>query len=225
MTRIHNTTSVRCTAITAMSVAMLMTSCFTPRKAEQRRCGKADRLMAKAAWLCPDVLLRDSARLQLPADSATWRLAWNDSVDHAGLLNACDSLRAALEALKLESSQSDHQDLVPNAHLHPRVRQAVQSVQRNACKWRAFSDTINGVVVSVRPAADGTPLLTVEQLARTVKAPCPPAPQRPPCPGPLDQLMDRAEEAGWKLLLWAILACVVFYLFRRFVSPLNNMPR
>lgn len=219
----HNTTSVRCMAIIAMSVAMLMTSCFTPRKAEQRRCGKADRLMARAAWLCPDVLLLDSARVQLPADSATWRMAWADSVDHGALMSACDSLRAALDALKQTHPGEAPQESGSPAHLQPRVQHAVQAVQRTACQWRAFTDTINGLVVGVRPAADGTPLLTVEQLARTVHAPCPPAVQRPPCPGPLDQLVDRAEEAGWKLLLWAALALAAFYLFRRFVAPLKNI--
>lgn len=211
-------------AIIVMSMAML-TSCFTPRKAELRRCGKADRLLAKAAMLCPDALQRDSATLHLRGDSAALPVAYAmlDSAAVDSLLAACAELHQALmqdaaPARPLDAAPlAMPPDPAPPART-PSVQQAVQRVQQAVCRWESTTDTVNGWVITVHNG-ELRPLITVEQLPRTVKAPCPPVVTRPPCPTLLDQLMD----ASLWLLAWALVALAALYLFLRFVKPL--LPR
>ena len=203
-----NLTTWRCTAILLVSVALLA-SCAQPRKAAQRRCSKADRHIAKAVWLCPDALARDSATVQLPPTSTELRLALVDSVTMDSVLAACNRIRMALEA-ELEHTK-DSSNNTPGVASVPA---AVRVLQRTVCLWETLTDTVNGMVITVRRSADGSPLLGVELLARTVKAPCPPAITRPPCPGLLDQLRSMGTS-----IVWIVLSAIAsLYLLKRMVS-------
>lgn len=216
----RTTTSARCMAILLMSMAAFSTSCFTPRKAELRRCGKADRLLARAVWLCPDVLVRDSATLLVPAARDHVALHYKDSLDTDSLLAACEQLRAALQ-YRLDAAHAPRPKFEPSgtapaAHrATPQMADAVQAIRKQACQWESFTDTVLGMVIEVHNV-DGTPMLFVEQLARTVKAPCPPVAQRPPCP----TLSDSLRSMGNGLLAIIAALLLMAYLAMRFIVPL-----
>lgn len=218
------TTSVRkrCMPFIAMCMALMFTSCFTPRKAELRRCGKADRLISKAVWLCPDVLSRDSATAYMPGDSVTVALSYRDSVEVDSILAACaqlrDALSAELERARMPAPRPKYEPpgaaparVAPS----PGVNKAVAQVRAKACEWEPFTEVHGNMTIHLRPGPNG-PLVTVVEAPQEVRVPCPPAIQRPPCP----TLMDRLQEAGWILLGWLALAALLLFLFLHYVLPL-----
>lgn len=214
----------RCMPFIAMCMALMFTSCFTPRKAELRRCGKADRMISKAVWLCPDVLSRDSATAYMPGDSVTVALSYRDSVEVDSILAACAQLRDALAA-ELELARIGRPAPRPKyeapgaAPLRdapaPSVNQAVAQLRKHSCEWEPFTLVQGRLTIHVKNA-DGVPLLTVEEAPAEVRVPCPPAIQRPPCP----TLLDRLQEAGWVLLCWLALVALLLFLFLHYVLPL-----
>ena len=81
----------RCTTIFLLLVALLVTSCASPRKAEARRHNKAARFVAKAIMLDPSILKTgESTTYTIPADSAVIdgikrkACAWEGFTEHFG---------------------------------------------------------------------------------------------------------------------------------------------
>lgn len=154
----------RCTPILFMCVA-LISACSSPRKA----CRKADKHIARAVWLCPDVLGRDSATVTIPPDSVTFQ-AERPKAAVDSLLAACRTLNAALMAARRDfpvpqREQAPHDQQV--------VAHAVAKLQQVACDWQPFTERFGRITVQVQNL-DGTPLLVVTDPGEARKVPCPP---------------------------------------------------
>ncbi len=163
------------TPLSLVGLLVLVSACSTPRKA----CRRADRLVAKAVYQCPDILRAktDTVYVQLPADSALAQVQWSDSlVDTDSLLAACDSLRRAVEVLALNSLlQTERlQDQVARQR---RVNEATARLQREACRveplemertdftLKVWQDPITGKLnaqVNVRPRTVPCPETTIQ---------------------------------------------------------------
>lgn len=182
--------------------------------AQKRQCRKAHRHLARAVWLCPEVLRTDSTTFSIttPEDSATATLPLH-AVDTDSLLAACDQLRQALAA---------ERDLYRMAMATPRaVPQAVQRLRRMTLPWAPFSlyTPDSSALVRIRPGPEGRPLVTVVSRQRTItgKAPCPPQVTNT-TPSP-----TRTGVAGWyRWFFWfwvltalATIACMGFTYYRR----------
>lgn len=176
-------------------VALMFAACSQPRKAVERRCNRADRHLARAVWLCPDILTRDSAQvtITLAPDSAAATNAWRTpEVD--SLLNACadfalsmistnDSLQVLLLAGGRQGSAGVERPVHGFGSPAAAGHHAQQRMREQLCAFKPIEAETDLCYARVRPGKDG-PLLTLEQKAfsRTATAPCPPKVQRPPCP-------------------------------------------
>lgn len=154
----------RCTPILIMCVA-LITACSSPRKA----CRKADRYIARAVWLCPDVLGRDSVTVITPPDSATFQ-AERPKADVDSLLAVCRTLNAALMAARKDFPVTTREQA---PHNQPTVAHAVAQLQRAACDWKPFTEHFGRISIEVRNQG-GTPLLILTDPGEVRKVPCPP---------------------------------------------------
>lgn len=185
----------RCTTILIMCVALLA-ACGSPRKA----CRKADRHIARAIWLCPDVLSRDSATatLLVPGDSTTGALTYTQH-DLDSLLAACDSLRGDVQ----------HTDTLPAQVVYVRnekPRAAVQRFRSRVCRPEPVHEDTDQY--SVRIWMDSTSgeiryLLTIWPQVVEQKVPCDPVVSRP------DKTLTEKKEHPWYayvLLVLLILA-------------------
>ena len=163
----------RCTTILIMCVAFLA-ACNTPRKA----CRKADRLIARAVWKCPDVLKQDSATVITKPDTATFR-AQPAEVATDSLLEACRQLNMGLMVATWDPPQPKSGEpgraapaQVPSTR-KPSVSPAVKRVQASACAWKPFTEVFGRIVIEVKNQG-GEPLLVVTDPGNTMKVPCPP---------------------------------------------------
>jgi hypothetical protein len=161
----------------------------------ERRCNRADRHLARAVWLCPDILTRDSAQvtISMAPDSAASTTAWRTpQVD--SLLNACadfalsvvqrnDSLQALLLAGGRQALPSTKASALDPGAPGAAGQRAQERLREQLCWFDAFESETELCFARVRPGKDG-PLLTLEQksFSRTASAPCPPQLTRPPCP-------------------------------------------
>lgn len=190
----------RCTTILLMCVAFL-SACSTPRKA----CRKADRLIARAVWKCPEVLKHDSATAVIPPSSAI--LAPEPAtIDLDSLLTACAALNAALMA---EQAAAPRPKFVP-AGTKPNtslgVHTAVRAIQSAASPWDSFTQQVGRITVTVKNF-HGTPLISVEDPGTTVRVPCPPVVSRVEVKG----VATWYRTFTWAVLGWIAL-CIVFFL-------------
>lgn len=206
--------------------ALMLAACSQPRKAVERRCNRADRHLARAVWLCPDILTRDSAQvtIAIAPDSAASTTAWRTpEVD--SLLNACadfalsvvqrnDSLRALLLA---GGRQGVAGIKGPAPGLGPPAAAGLRAQERlreQLCQFDAFEAETELCYARVRPGKDG-PLLTLEQKAyhRTATAPCPPQLQRPPCPSCPDGVAT-----WWRTVALILMAALVITNLKRIIG-------
>lgn len=155
----------RCTPILILCVALL-SACGSPRKA----CRKADRHIARAVWLCPDVLHQDSATVTWPPTSDTIA-AQPSRPDLDSLLAACRTLNIALQAARLHAAPPLETHTPISAA--PSVKHAVAKVQAAACNWEGFTERVGRVTITVHNI-DGTPVLLVDDPGEVRKVPCPP---------------------------------------------------
>jgi hypothetical protein len=149
----------------------LFSACISPRKA----CRKADRLLARAVWKCPDILRQDSATVTTRPDSARIQ-AMPGRTDLDSLLAACNTLNAALMAARSDFP-TQPPSTAPVAAVRvrhtPSVHAAVAKMQRAACDWQPFTEHFGRITVEVRNQ-DGVPLLLLSDPGETKKVPCPP---------------------------------------------------
>lgn len=163
------------TLLPLVGLLVLVSACSTPRKA----CRRADRLVAKAVYQCPDILRAktDTVYVQLPGDTVLAQVQWSDSlVDTDSLLAACDSLRRAVEVLALNSVNQTERLQSQVARLR-RVNAATARLQREACRvepleidrtdftLKVWQDPITGKLnaqVNVRPRTVPCPETTIQ---------------------------------------------------------------
>lgn len=157
----------RCMPIIILCMAIL-SACATPRKA----CRKADRLIARAVWKCPDVLQRDSATITIPARRDTVA-AQPPSPDLDSLLAACQALNAALAAARLHATEDAGIRSAIRPAAFTTIPQAVQRVQQVACDWEGFTERVGRALITVKNV-NGTPVLVVDDPGEVLKVPCPP---------------------------------------------------
>ena len=176
--------SLATTSLLGLAVLLLM-ACSSPRKASERACRKAERHMARAVWLCPDMMRLDSALYIMSPVRMEVPVAYSDSINYDSLLSACAALNAALEVRVADTSRAWQSPVVIHS---PQMRQvavrnATTAIRQAACDWKDFTQTFGRLTVTVKNSTAG-PLLTVEDAGETVKVPCPPAIGRAPCPEP-----------------------------------------
>jgi len=178
----------RCTTIFLLLVALLVTSCASPRKAEARRHNKAARFVAKAIMLDPSILKTcESTTYTIPADSATFT-AKTVVVNVDSLLAACAELNAALSVRPPEE--------VP---VYRDITKVIDGIKRKACAWEGFTEHFGRTLTITVSNVDGTPVLTVDQSKEVVQVPCPPRVERP-------QIVPKCGVAEWyRTFTWLIL--------------------
>lgn len=162
--------------------ALVLVACSGPRKASERACLKADRHMAKAAWLCPKVLEADTTArtvtVELPGDTLQVAPKLAHSLDVDSILAACDQLREALAAERTlrELAPPSGGQPTPVVSRPPAVPRALSTLQDRACQWEPFEVNHELAVLRLRPGSDGRPLITVEVKPRVATGECPPCP-------------------------------------------------
>lgn len=205
-------------------LALLVVSCRSPRKALELDCLKADRYLAKAVWLCPDVLRRDSASItvRLPGDSLTTVLEYTDPIV-PDLLKNCedfaaavamenaylrDSINAARTVQDLPPALVPRHGSAPNAdkgtptplRIPPKARAPLERIRAEACAFEPYEERQGRIILKVSPGPYGRPVITarIKEDSILVKAPCPPHVVRPP------------QRSGWQVLLDDMLTSVKF---------------
>lgn len=206
-------------------VALMLAACSQPRKAVERRCNRADRHLARAVWLCPDILTRDSAQVtvSIAADSAASTTAWlTPEVD--SLLNACadfalavvhrnDSLKALILAGGRQGSAGIQGPATGFGSPAAAGQRAQERMREQLCQFDPIESETELCHARVRPGKNG-PLLTLEQKAfsRTATAPCPPQLQRPKCP------TCTGVATWWRTAALILLAAVVVTNLRKLMG-------
>jgi hypothetical protein len=182
-------------AICYFALAVLMlASCVSPRKAKQRDCNTADRLIARAIAKCPGVLKPDSTKVpfHLPGDSAQADARYTDpEID--SLLAACEQFAAALAserelylALELERAAAGQAGKqvpgLPTTLPTPQRTKAIDRIREEACAFEPITASTMLCEAVVVPGHNG-PLLQLEQLPldSILKAQCPPQVAFAPC--------------------------------------------
>lgn len=187
-------------------LALLLTACTAPRKAQERACHKAARTMARAevraAHLCPSALVRDSVAL-VPGTAAQ-PLQWATVVDTDSLLAACASYAAAI-SLQRDSLIHLHYAASTTPTTRPAIPRQTEQValvklRRTACEWEPFHYENEYVHVAIRNV-DGRPLATI--TTKATKLPCPPAVKPTACP-------PAHGVASWyRTFFWCIIGVLV----------------
>lgn len=191
---------MRCTPILLLCVA-LTTACSTPRKA----CRKAERHMARAVWLCPDILHQDSVAMAIPATKDSLAAA-PASPDLDSLLEACRALNAVLEAdrhLRQEVAYTTNTPARPLYTPAHGVQLAVTKVQQAACNWQGFTQRVGRITITVRNI-NGAPALMVDDPGEVRKVPCPPSANKTVITGVAD---------WYRTAFWIIVGMVVLFVF------------
>lgn len=177
---------------------LLLSACGGPRKA----CHKAERHMARAAWLCPGVLQADSATTTLPGTVATLPHPALQEAHLDSLEDACRQLAEALAAEReLYAAVLGLRQPVPVAT--PRVVQAATAVQRVACQYQPM--VYEHELFTLRMAGGSTPGIVVQVHDRQVAVPCPPRLVPPQRAG----VAPWYRGAFWVLAIYAILVSYI----------------
>ena len=204
--------------IPLVGLLVLSSACSTPRKA----CRRADRLVAKAVYQCPDILRArtDTVYVQIPGDTVLTEVQWSDSlVDTDSLLAACDSLRRAVEGLALTSlSQSER--LQHQLRKANRTNAALHALQMQACRVEPLEMERTDFTLKVwQDPTTGKLNAQVNVRPRTV-----------PCPETTIQVNPgNANVTGvarwYQLGFWLLLLVIVTYVVARFIPWVNGLPR
>lgn len=217
------------TLATALAAcALLLVACSVPRKAQERACHRADKILqraaVRAAFRCPTAVLRNEATVL--ADTITIRPELADTIAVDSVLLHCDELRRAVEkerdlysALMIQYAKDSeqYQDAlalgkttspvrVPVSALPPATRKAVNALRDLGCTWEPVHLDFETITVDVLPGAH-QPLVTVTQKGR--KIPCPPVVGAIPCPDP--GVSPFYKVATWVLLVLSLLLGAVVY--------------
>lgn len=185
--------------ICLVGFAVLLLAACSSQRASERACRKADKHIAKAVWLCPDVLRHDSATVTftLPGDSAATTAAFTDPIVDS-LLKACEDFALAIvherdslaNALIIhgtgqaeDGSRVNGFGVRPGVSPAPTVPAATARMREQLCYFEPIEANTDVCYARVRPGPNG-PLLTLEQkpYKAVATAPCPPQVGRPPCP-------------------------------------------
>lgn len=178
--------------------ALLLVACSGPRKATERACRKAEKHVARAVWLCPQVLEVDTAPrtvdVAVPGDSAAVPVKLAHSLDVDSILAACEELQH-LMALELEELRQVDSvaPAIAEAPRAARKQAAVTRIQRTACQWEPQTYEHELFSLTVSPGETG-PLLMVRVKDRVVTADCPPCPPRVQ----VDRVVNKGVHPGWK---------------------------
>lgn len=180
---------------------LLLASCSVERQA-RRRCVRAERYEARAVWLCPPMLVRDSAAVLVA-------VAPDTAVARAALLEAqIDSL--LLHCSRLAAGLSD----TINALRAKQVTTTVAGMRRQLCWFEPFEVSAGLCTAKVRPDPEGPVVaLTQAELQEERRVPCPPAVARSP-------VVHIAGVATWWRIAAIVQACAIFlWLFLRIYTP------
>ena len=143
-------------------IALLLVACGSPRKA----CRKAERHIAKAAMMCPELMRSADQGVVIPGDSVAVEQTYGQA-DIDSIMAGCDQLREALK------SEQDLSVVIFNHYLRrPRVEQAVAQVRRSACRYKPFR--YEHELFTLNMKGGETPGIEVIVPQRKVVVPCPP---------------------------------------------------
>jgi uncharacterized membrane protein YdbT with pleckstrin-like domain len=177
-----------------LTALLLLTACGGPRKA----CRKAERHVAKAAMLCPELMRNADQVVELPGDSVVLPPVEYAAVDVDSLMAACEQLA---EAMRNERDLFAHQlMMMPGKPLLP-VKQAVGKLRATACKYQPF--TYDHELFTITASGGSTPNVEVSVKPRKASVPCPP-----------QVVVDKAQHdgrvAGWyRTASWVLFALLV----------------
>jgi hypothetical protein len=195
--------------LAAIALLLLLCACGGPRKA----CRKAQQHMARAAWLCPQVLRPDTATTTLPGDTATtppmaYTAAQMDSVE-AACQQLAEALAAERELYAALYSTPPRQPLPVNT---PPVQAALARIRTAACQYAPFH--YQHELFTLRATGGETPGITVLVHDRVLRTECPPVlnmGQTPPTHG----VAAWYRVGFWVLVLAWALAVLAIHLANR----------
>ena len=179
---------------------MCMAACSSPRKA----CRQGERLWAKAVYKCPQLLVARIDTVYLAGDTLRDTLRYAP-VATDSLLSACDSLRAAVEVLALNSLKQTER---LGAQLK-KVR-ALNQVRGNACQLEPMNVFTKDYDLSIWTDVLGT--IRYDLVLHPRKVPC------PPCVTTKSEPVTEVKEgvATWyRTAFWLLLLAVVLYIAYR----------
>lgn len=171
---------------------LLCASCRAPRKALERDRIKAERHLARAVWLYPDILRQRDTTVVVPVPRDSVRMVPAYSAARPdSLLRRCNELVAALAAenaaLLTDQQDANEKGRKPgglagaDAAAHNSLRRAstraVENLRNEACQWQAYEERQGLVMLMVSPGPDGRPIITARIKPDSVisqKVPCPP---------------------------------------------------
>ncbi|HRH68783.1 MAG TPA: hypothetical protein PLB89_04680 [Flavobacteriales bacterium] len=212
-----------------VAAVLLLAACSSPRKVSERACNKAEKYIAKAVWLCPDVLSRDSASvtIRIPGDSMAVKLHYPDPIVDS-LLKACADFAAAVsfenERLKDSLAEATIAAVPPEipafAGMTPRhgagVPAAIEKIREEVCAFEPFEQRHGLIIVKVSPGPDGVPVISVRTKEETItqKAPCPPLVTPPPPKPWWMHVLDTIETSSLRILAIVALIAILLVLWR-----------
>lgn len=122
--------------IPSLLIALVLSACAAPRKA-QRRCDRAYRHMSKAAWLCADIIKADSVKVlfTVPGDSAKGAIDFkapvNDDSLRAVIAQLSEALDSERELYAIALQKNPDTVFVPG----PAVERIVTKVRERLCDF------------------------------------------------------------------------------------------
>ncbi len=189
----------------------LAPACRTPRKA----CAQAERHVAKAVWLCPQVLLAQIDTVELPGDTLRDTLVWAP-VDVDSLLAACDTLRRAAEVLAL-NSVNQQERMQATIRRQQAVMNATDALRRKACRVEPLNAFTADFDLAVWQGEDGALQYEVQLHPRTV--PCPPCPVVRTTAAPAER---SGIAPGWRTIALVQLPLLILLIMALFWSHSNK---
>lgn len=205
----------RCTTILTVCVALLV-GCYSPRKASQRACDKAERLWVRAVVLCPKMLRLDSAQYTLPPVRVEVPVAYADSINYDSLLSACADLNAAL----LNRTPEPSFITAPPAAARPvrSPQNAVRAIRQAACEWEDITERFGRFTITVKNNGSAPPSIIVDDAGETRKVPCPPAVSHAPCP-------EQGVATWYRTFTWCTIGWLLLMLIVGIFYTIRNFPR
>lgn len=171
----------------------LLVACSSPRKAQERACHRAEKIMqratVRAAFRCPTSI--DRPTMTIGPDTVSIEPELADSVDLQQMLDDCEKLYHSTSnerdlfktLLKLDREElpviPEKAAKVSVRDLPTATRSAVMGLRTTTCQWEPVHYEFGSIEVDIRPG-EHAPLVTFTQNERTVE--CPPAVAKNPCP-------------------------------------------
>lgn len=195
-------------------MSVLLLACSTPRKA----CRKAERLVARAVWKCPEILqldtVRDTVAVTIPGRDSTGAATYADA-DPDSLAAVISQLSEALDTERRLFFNAAR-DIHARAEAERARQAATRNVRRTVCRFKPIHVFDGPLELHIK--ADGDSIqyayaLDATQLRVPVATPCPPRAQ--PGKATITGVAEWYRTGFWVLIALLIAIALLTYLRSR----------